>query len=62
MENILGANNDLQQPQSRIEALLQQILERGELTMPTSAGTYVLQVTVVEDEPVYEWVTLDTVG
>ena len=59
LENILGADNALQAPQSRIETLLQAILEQGDLSKPTTAGTYVLKVTVVADEPVYEWAAID---
>lgn len=59
LENILGADNQLQAPQSRIETLLQAILEQGDISKPESAGTYALQVSIVDDAPVYSWVAID---
>ena len=62
LENILGADNDLLPPFSRIEKLLLEIYERGVLSMPVTAGTYALKVTVEDGEPVYEWVTITVTG
>jgi len=59
LENILGADNELKEAKSRIERLLMQILEQGGISKPTAAGTYALQVAIVDDAPVYSWVAID---
>lgn len=58
---MLGGQNVLGDPQSRIETLLMQILEKdGKVpVLPTTAGNYVLKVTVVDDTPTYEWVSIE---
>ena len=62
LENMLGASNELEEAKSRIERLLMQILEQGSVSKPTVAGKYALQVTIEDDEPVYEWVAIEAVG
>lgn len=61
LQNILGADNPLGEPQSRIEALLMQLLEKETdfPVLPTTAGDYVLKVTVDGDVPSYEWVIIE---
>ena len=61
LENLLGAQNELGDPQSRIEALLMQIVDQNTkmLNLPTVAGDYSLKVTVVDNEPSYEWTSIE---
>ncbi len=64
LQNMLGAANELGLPESRIEALLMELLEQQKklFNLPEEAGTYVLKVTVVEDVPTYEWSTIEAGG
>ena len=61
LENLLGAQNELEEPQSRIEALLQQIVDQNTkmLNLPTVAGDYSLKVTITNNKPSYEWTSIE---
>ena len=63
LQNILGADNDLLEPMSRIETLLIALGEKIDAlsssipAAPTTDGTYTLTCTVSEGEPTYSWET-----
>ena len=63
LQNILGADNDLLEPMSRIETLLIALGEKIDAlsssipAAPTTDGTYTLTCVVADGEPTYSWET-----
>ena len=63
LQNILGADNDIPEPTSRIETLLIALgakidaLSSSIPAAPTTDGTYTLTCVVSEGEPAYSWET-----
>lgn len=54
LQNMLGEDNELREPQSRIETLLLALLEKGVPMIPEEDGDYKLRV----DDGVASWVQI----